>query len=712
MSCEATPHLPLQSELDTTRRSAYKLAHLISRVWPNLPRKLIQLHLLFVLCGAWPATAAKVTIDDLMRLRSISDVRISADGKRIAYVVSTPSFEEAEHVPVLYVVPATGGAPLRLTYKTRIFNRPLPAPWLRWSPDGSLLSFVGFVDSVPQVMTMSAMGGEPWPLTSFKEGVTKYEWGPDGNQIAFLAPDPTPPEEEQRKKDKTYVIEVDRNERVPRLWVQNVRGGAPKPISPPGQFIVDFGWAPDGRTIAYSGSNTRGFYAPYKSNLYAVPAAGGEPRTLVARPGMNRGPQYSPDGRRIAFISTGGYDGMVAAEDLYIVASDGRPETIKSLTGAREAWVGQFAWASDSGSIFFIPYEQTNASGEQMFEQAIFRIFLDSGRIAPVTPPRTVNFSLSLSADGRYLTYKSVESRTMGDVYLTDLADGRASRLTEINSELHNLELGELKPVHWRSLDGKEIWGLLLTPPGYKPGTRIPLVVYCHGGPIGGFTYGIFPQFMHIPGQVDPYPSEAMASAGMAILFPMPRGGSGYGTAGFRTIIKSWGEIDYKDIMAGVDAMVAQGIADPERLGVMGASYGGFMTSWIVTQTGRFKAASTGASVNDLAQEYYLSDAGDFMVEYFGLPWETAQLLAAHSPITHVTKVTTPLLIQHGENDHRVPLGQAHAFYKALKALHKTVELEIYPRGGHVNFEPPLEREYMRHNLEWFSRWLKPGPSN
>jgi dipeptidyl aminopeptidase/acylaminoacyl peptidase len=207
---------------------------------------------------------------------------------------------------------------------------------------------------------------------------------------------------------------------------------------------------------------------------------------------------------------------------------------------------------------------------------------------------------------------------------------------------------------------------------------------------------------------VDPYPVEAMASAGMAILFPMPRGGSGYGIAGFRAIINRWGEDDYKDIMAGVDAMIAQGIADPEHLGVMGASYGGYMTDWIVTQTNRFKAASTAASVSDLTNLYYFSDAGDTVAEYFNFPWEDAASLIQHSAITHVQKVSTPPLIQHGENDNRVPLSEAQEFYKALKTLHKTVEFDIYPRGGHVNFEPPLEREYMLRNLEWFKRWLNP----
>lgn len=653
--------------------------------------------------------AAKVSVDGLMRLRSLSDVRLSPDGKRVAYVVSTPSLERVEHDAVLWVVPSAGGSPLRLTHSTRIFNQPVPAPWLRWSPDGSLISFVGFANGVPQVLAISVEGGEPWPLTAVPDGVTNYEWSPSGKQIAFLAADPVPGDVSERMKNKSYVIEVGRNDRLPRVWVQDVPGGKPKALSPDGQTVLDLQWAPDGSAITYSASAQKGFNALYNSRVYVVPAGGGARRAVVDRPGTNRAPKFSPDGRSIAFISSGGHEGMLRAMDLHVISADGNASSLRNITEARHAWIGEFIWAPDSRSLLYIPNEQTNESGAQMFEQPITRIWLATGKTESLTPGPLVNFSMSVSADGSRIAYKCVESRTMGDVYLTTLKDGRASRLTEINPELHDLELGELKAIHWESFDKKEIWGLLLTPPGYRAGTRIPLVVYCHGGPIGGFTWGIFPQFMHRPGQVDPYPSEAMASAGMAILFPMPRGGSGYGIAGFRDIVNAWGESDYKDIMAGVDYVIAQGIADPDRLGVMGASYGGFMTDWIVTQTSRFKAASTGASISDLAQEYYLSDAGDFMVEYFGLPWEAASSLAAHSAITHVTKVTTPLLIQHGEADHRVPINQAWEFYRALKALNKTVEFEIYPRGGHVNYEPPLEREYMRRNLAWFIRWLRPA---
>jgi dipeptidyl aminopeptidase/acylaminoacyl peptidase len=296
----------------------------------------------------------------------------------------------------------------------------------------------------------------------------------------------------------------------------------------------------------------------------------------------------------------------------------------------------------------------------------------------------------------------------MGDVFVRDLDNGQSRKLTDVNPELQELALGELRPISWTSFDGMQIWGLLLTPPGYTPGTKLPLLVYCHGGPIGGFTYGVFPQFMHGIGQVEPYPIQAMASAGMAVLLPMPRGGSGYGLDGFRMIKNSWGVGDYKDILAGVDHLIATGLADPERLGVMGASYGGYMTDWIVTQTGRFKAASTMCSISDLADLYFLSDGGDVTAEYFGLPWVNPELYLKHSAISHVTKVTTPLLIQHGENDRRVPLQQAQKFYKALRELGQTVELEIYPRGGHVVYEPDLQREMMRRNLAWFTRWLRP----
>jgi len=666
-----------------------------------------RLIVVFLSCAGAFATAEarKVTVEDLMRLRTISEVQIAPDGERVAYVLSEPSFEKDGHEAVLYVLAAGGGMPLRLTYGTRIFNQPIPHPHLRWLPDGKSISFVGFAGDTPQVFMIDVAGGEPRAVTDEKEGVTEYEWSPDSQRIAYLAPDPAPEEEQRRQKEKSYVIEVDRHQRPPRVRVKDLAGGDARALSPADLFAANLCWSPDGSTIAYSASREGGFVGQFHTRIYTVPVSGGEPRFLVERDGMNTSPQYSPDGQWVAFISTGGVPEMVSIWGLHAIPAGGG--TIRNLSAVNQNWVGDFVWAADSSSILYLPNEGTGQRGARMFEVPVLRVSLD-GKTEEVSSGAAANYSISLSRDGKRLAYRSVEARTMGDLVVMELASRATHQLTEVNPELKELELGALEPISWRSFDGMEIWGLLLTPPGYRRDHRLPLLVYVHGGPIGGFTYGLFPQFMHIVGQVDPYPCEAMASAGMAVLLPMPRGGSGYGLEGFRMIKGSWGEGDFKDIMAGVDHLIAEGVADPERLGVMGGSYGGFMTNWIVTQTGRFKAASTMCSISDLEDLFYLSDAGDFEVEYFGLPWEHPQAWIEHSPITHVTKVTTPLLIQHGENDHRVPIEQATKFYQALKKLGKTVEMEIYPRGGHVIFEPDLEREMMSRNLAWFEKWLKP----
>lgn len=646
--------------------------------------------------------AHSVTVEDLFRIRTVVDVRISPDGERVAYVVSEPSFEEDEHVATLYVVPAAGGTPLRLTYGTRVFNRPLPHPELRWSPDGTKISFLGFVGNLPQVMAMDAAGGEPHALTSSPTGVTVYEWSPDSRRLAYVASEPESEEDVQRKREKTFVIHAGRPAPATRLFVQDVGADHPHALSPPEHYVSSLDWSPEGKTLAYSAASGTEYIDLWHTRIYTIPAGGGEPHLLVGTDGMNGEPRYSPDGRRVAFISTGGVAQLISSPGLYVVSADGGEP--RALGGA-DTWVRELLWEPGSRGLYFVPNEATGRGGEHMFEQPVFRVDLDR-QSTIVTPGKVVAFNESLSRDGKRLAFRSVGPRDAGDIVVMDLDSGATRKITDVNPELDDLDLGVMEAVSWKSFDGMEIWGLLLTPPGYRARTRIPLVVYVHGGPIGGVTYGLFPQFMHRPGQLEPYPVEAMASSGMAVLMPMPRGGSGYGLSGFREIVRAWGEGDYRDIMASVDALVAQGLADPDRLGVMGASYGGFMTDWIVTQTDRFQAASTGASICDVTDLYFLSDAGDFTEEYFGLPWEEPESYRKHSPITYAARVTTPLLIQHGEDDRRVPVMQAKKFYKALKGLGKRVELDIYPRGGHVLYEPLLEKAAMERNLAWFEKWL------
>jgi dipeptidyl aminopeptidase/acylaminoacyl peptidase len=493
-----------------------------------------------------------------------------------------------------------------------------------------------------------------------------------------------------------------------RLFLQSLdAAGKGTAITPPDQYVDSFAWSPDGKEIAYSWSPVVGFLAPYQTKIFAV-AVNGAIRPIIDRAGMNVSPQFSPDGRKISFISTSERTGIIAPRGLAVADASGRNSNIRPYP-MNGAWIAQVEWLPSSDAVIVTMNEGTFATGAGMFEMPAVRVNLADGKADRFGEPRAaVHYNLSLSRDGRTLAYREVGARDMGHLVVMDVATKKMRRLVDVNPELQQFALGELKPISWQSFDGMEIWGLLLTPPGYDGKSKIPLLVYCHGGPIGGVTLGIFPQFMHVPGQIDPYPTEAFASRGFAVLFPMPRGGSGYGEAGHRMIINDWGGPDYKDIMTGVDHLVARGIADENRLGVMGASYGGYMTNWIVTQTSRFKAATAGASIADLSDLYYLTDGGDLMAEYYKLPWENPEGYARSSPLTHAANVTTPILISHGDRDPRVPLATAQKFFRRLQALGKTVEMDVYPGGGHVFYPPQQEKAVMTRNFEWMLRYITP----
>ena len=404
----------------------------------------------------------------------------------MADVVSTPNLARNEHDAALFVVSAAGGAPARLGETVRIFNNPTPRPQLRWSPDGTMVSLIGIEEGRPEVFGIPLSGAAPEALTKAPEGASTYEWSPDGQSLAFLTRDPVPRDEERRRADKSFVIRVDAPDRPTRLVLQKLgRPFALRMLTPPSQYVDALSWSPDGREIAYSAAPRTGFSAAYDARLYAVTLDGGARRTIVDRPGMNTGPRYSPDGRSIAFISTGGRSDIMASRSLTVVAATGGEPHAFVLD---DAWVNEYVWGRDSRSIYLQANDGTFGRAEHMFEQPVVRLTVADGHAERLAAGPTVAFSIGLSSDGARLAYKSVGARAMGDVSVMEVASGRVTTITDVNPELRAFALGDLEPVKWRSFDGMEIWGLLLTPSDAPAGRRLPTLVYVHGGPGGGFT--------------------------------------------------------------------------------------------------------------------------------------------------------------------------------------------------------------------------------
>jgi dipeptidyl aminopeptidase/acylaminoacyl peptidase len=275
---------------------------------------------------ARPAAQPKrpITVDDLMKLRSIVDVQMAPDGQRVAYVVSTPNLLKNEHDAALFIVPVTGGTPERLGETVRIFNIPTPRPQLRWSPDGSMVSVIGLEEGRPEVIGIPVSGAAPQLLTKAPEGAFTYEWSPDGKRLAFLTRDPMSRDEERQRQDQSFVIRADAPDRATRLGLVTVgQPSAMRMLTPATDYVDALSWSPDGREIAYSAAPRTGFTAAYDARVYAITIDGGARRTIVDRAGMNTGPRYSPDGRSIAFISTGGRNDIMASRSLTVVPAAG-----------------------------------------------------------------------------------------------------------------------------------------------------------------------------------------------------------------------------------------------------------------------------------------------------------------------------------------------------------------------------------------------------
>ena len=631
-----------------------------------------------------------LTPEDALTLKVVSDAQISPGGDRVAFVVGDPNITDARKPrSALWTVPASGGEPAAFTRGPRTDKSP------RWSPDGKSLAFLSDreEDGRFQVHLIPASGGEAVPLTSVKGDISDLAWSPDGGRIALLMTDPRTEAEEKREKERDDPLVADRDLKHTRLWMLDVANRRMTLVTPGGVHVHEFAWSPDGGKFALVACATPQSDAWFTAWLGVVPASGG-PVEVVCRmyPRQVGTPAWSPDGGQIAFLSCTWSDAGIVGGDVYLVpASGGTP---RCLTEGHPRNVTYMDWSPDGREILYVAHENGGSS--------VGRLSVADGGARTVTAERMVLAErgqprFSLDRTRRAFAAAREDVTRPRDVWVGSF-DGPWRRLSDVNPQLKGVALGEVEAITWKGTDGLDIPGLLFKPVGFEAGRRYPTVVQIHGGPAS-----VWPWRFHA-GWNDW--AHLLVARGFAVLLPNPRGSFGWGVRFTEANLGDMGGLDYEDILAGVDHLVQAGIADPDRLGVGGWSYGGYMTAWAVTQTTRFRAAVMGAGISNWLSFHGTTDIPTWDALFYQTSPYEGTLQARRSPITHIRNARTPTLILHGQSDTCVPVSQAHEFYRGLREQGVEAELVVYPREGHPILERNHQRDLLSRVIGWFEKHL------
>jgi dipeptidyl aminopeptidase/acylaminoacyl peptidase len=634
--------------------------------------------------------AATLTIEDYATMPTLSSPRIAPDGTRIAYVVSRADLKRSVYDTDVWLVRADGTSNRALTRSESSDNHP------RWSPDGTRVAFLSDRDGGKnQIWLIDPDGGEPRRLTSEPTAIAKFDFSPDGKSIAFLRMDEATPENERRVKERDDARVVGEGRRHVHLHIVDLATETVRRVTGGAWSIHEsFSWSPDGKTIAIDRAGGLGLDAQFRTDVYLVSVDTGALTPLVVRPGIDRGPAFSPDGKWVAFTSGGGVHDWLVEHDIHVVpASGGTP---RNVSKAYDRTPDAISWSDDSASIWI--EGAWNTTGQ------LFRVNVDGTGFTNTTNANGVITDVDVHGTRAAYVFQSLTEPP--ELYFA------GKRLTDHTAAWRNRTLAETRLIRWKNpKDGMDIEALLTLPIGYKPGTRVPLLTFIHGGPASHFDQ----RFLGYHGGT--YPPHVLAGRGFAVLRPNPRGTGAYGLAFRRANRNDWANMPWLDIEAGIDKLIADGIADPNRLGLMGWSYGGYLAAWVLGHSDRFKAYSIGAPVTDLLSFHGTADIRDFLPHYFDqreTPDESVdemrhaplstELLRSQSPLWHLKKTPAKVLIQHGEADDRVPLSQGIMLYRLLDELGVDVTMVTYPRSGHAIREPKLKIDVMKRNVEFFTR--------
>jgi len=643
------------------------------------------------------AADARFTVDDLVRLATVSGPDFSPDGEHLVYSVETANFETDSPVSDLWRVRWDGSGRRALT------NTPEASEWSpAHSPDGRFIAFLsdrGGEDAVAQVWLLPAAGGEAEAVTKLPGGVVDYAWAPDSSRLAVVARDPERPEGE-KAPPKPAPIVIDRyqfkedfigllTERRQHLYIVDLRSRAALQLTSGAHDEYLPSWSPDGSRIAYVTKRGADPDRHINWDLYLVePRAGAAERQLTAFAGadsdpyLESRPAWSPDGKRIAYLQSG--------EDRHIYYKPWQLAVVDVDTGAARI-------PADIDRCFTRP--QFSADGRSVYaliEQSrvthLSKIDLGSGRVTALTTGPRFDADFDIAANGRIAVLGGDDTHPYR---LGAIDRGGLRTIADHNAWVAERKLAPVEPIEFAGGDGVVIHGLLVKPVGYERGRRYPTILRLHGGPVYQFSHEFMEDW------------QVYAAAGYAVVAPNPRGSSGRGFAFANAIYADWGNRDVTDVLAAVDHAVKLGIADPERLGIGGRSYGGILTNAVIARDGRFKAAVSGAgSANAISMYGHDQYTREVELE-LGLPWRDREAYDRNSfAFLNADRIRTPTLFYCEELDLNVPCLGSEQMYQALRSLGVPTQLVIYPGEWHPVTVPSYLRDRMQRHLDWYGRYL------
>jgi dipeptidyl aminopeptidase/acylaminoacyl peptidase len=668
----------------------------------------------------------KIAADDLYSFEQVSDVRIAPDGKNVMYSVQRVERRTEKKYANLWVAPTEGGTPRQFTFGNQRDGMP------RWSPDGSQIAFLsnrGDAEKPPQVYLIPFYGGEARKLTDIEGEIGELSWSPDGKRLLSTvrkidAEVLERQKDEQKKKLGVVARHYNRvfykldgygylpKERT-HIWTVDVRTGKATQLTDHAVYDEESpAWSPDSQWIAFlSNRSPDPDFRTDAIDLFVMPSRGPFPvkedsfRKIDAPPGPKMMPSFSPDGHWIAYYGVEGEEEWYRNTCLWIVPADGSapPRNLTEsfdfhiaagvLNDIGQAETMPPTWSKDGRRIYF-PVMLHGST-------VLYSIQTDGSDLQTVVGEGGVVGSFTFDQAHRRMAYFYGKMDDPVQIILRDLASGTDHSLSRINRTLlDRIDLGQIEEIWFKGPDGNDLQGWILKPPDFDPAKKYPSILEIHGGPIT--QYGKF--FMH--------EFYFLAAQGYVVCFSNPRGGRGYGEAHAKAIWGGWGDADYADLMAFTDLIASLPYIDPERMGVTGGSYGGYMTVWIIGHTQRFKAAVTQRCVSNFISMWGSSDMNWVFQQVLNdkPPFEDLQKYWDHSPIKYIGNAKTPTLVLHNEFDLRCPIEQGEQVFVALKSQGVETEMVRFPDEPHgLSRVGRTDRRITRlnHILRWFDKYLK-----